>query len=318
MSKFKIIPTLSSIIARVLNPVLKPWDAFLIRSHAKATKYFPVFIVGAPRTGSTILYQTITNYFDVLYTDNVVNHFYRTFFLAFKISNFFYGTKAHNSSESYLGQTYASGMHGPSECSGFWYRWLSTGKHYIEKGEIDMHSIHEIRNNIHAVSNYFKKHIVFKNLNNGQRLELINEVDKQSRFIFISRDPFFTVQSILLARRKIGYPKNKMFGVYPKNFKELEKYDEIEMVVRQVLNLEAEIKKSLSLFPKENIINIQYNLFCENPEKYLELIQNRFFNGSVSAKKNATKPKIKFSETVRLNDAEVLKVKELLKILKEE
>jgi hypothetical protein len=29
-------------------------------------------MIGAPRTGSTILYQSLTNYFDLLYIDNLV------------------------------------------------------------------------------------------------------------------------------------------------------------------------------------------------------------------------------------------------------
>src|SRR6056297_1278708 len=96
-------------------PVIHFFERDKIKSYgSQPLKHQPVFIIGAPRTGSTILYQALTNLYDVLYIDNLVCRFHRNLFLGFRVSNRIYGAKPHNSFSSYHGRT--RGGHSPSEC----------------------------------------------------------------------------------------------------------------------------------------------------------------------------------------------------------
>ena len=66
-----------STLRRVLKysrPIISIFESLKIKKYAtKEPEYQPVFIIGSPRSGSTILYQLITNYLDVLYVDNLIN-----------------------------------------------------------------------------------------------------------------------------------------------------------------------------------------------------------------------------------------------------
>ena len=67
------------LITRPVNKVLqaitfRPLEKYLINKHIQEEiKYPPVFIIGAPRTGSTILYEYITNYLDIAYINSILS-----------------------------------------------------------------------------------------------------------------------------------------------------------------------------------------------------------------------------------------------------
>ena len=57
----------------LISPLISLWEQkYFLKYRDFKPKYQPIFIIGAPRTGSTILYQTITNQLDVLYIDNMI------------------------------------------------------------------------------------------------------------------------------------------------------------------------------------------------------------------------------------------------------
>jgi hypothetical protein len=68
-------------ILSLFTPIIVKWQKpYLDKYGNQPLKHQPVFIIGAPRTGSTILYQTLTNLYDVLYIDNLVCRFSKNLF----------------------------------------------------------------------------------------------------------------------------------------------------------------------------------------------------------------------------------------------
>ena len=103
-----------------------------------------------------------------------------------------------------------------------------------------------------------------------------------------------------------------MFGVFPANYKELEQYDELEMVVRQVFELEKEIQNSLQLFPKENILKIEYQAFCNDPNKYLQVMERNLFKNQITIRTKNVPPEINLSETIKLSKEETDRIHRLI------
>jgi len=240
-----------------IAPIIRFFEKKKVQKYAKKTlKHQPIFIIGAPRTGSTILYQTLTNQTDVLYIDNLVGKFYRNLFFGFWLSNKLFKQKAHNCFSSNHGST--KGLHSPSECGDFWYRWLPKDRHFIDDNDITDKMVKEIREEISAVINRYDKPLVFKNLNAGQRLRLIVKCFPNAKLIFVKRDPFFTVQSILQAKRKNKIPENQFWGIMPQNVKELKRLDWCPQIVGQVYFLEKQIIQDLSLFSDVSTITVNY------------------------------------------------------------
>ena len=250
----------NAITFNLFTPVIKKYETKRIKAYGTSNlKHQPVFIIGAPRTGSTILYQAITNQSDVLYIDNLVCKFYRNLFFGFQLSQKLLGGKAHNSFKSDHGDTTRFGWRAPSECGCFWYRWLPTEKHFVDHNEVPPASITEIREEVTACSNFFDRPIVFKNLNAGQRLRMLVEAFPNASLVFVRRDPLYTAQSIIKAKRKLGIADNTLWSVLPSNHKELEGLDWPEQVVKQIYFLEKQIAEDVRLFSQDNVYELNYS-----------------------------------------------------------
>lgn len=278
-------------------PFIKVWEDKQIKKYASMPlKHQPVFIIGAPRTGSTILYQTITNQLDVLYIDNLVCNFHRNLFFGFWLSNKLFGQKAHNCFNSDHGDT--KGLHAPSECGAFWYRWLPKERHFIDNDDITNTMVKEIRDEITAVTNFFDKPLVFKNLNAGQRVRLLQKCFPNAKFIFVKREPIFTAQSMLKAKRKLKIDDNQFWSVMPKNFKDLEKLSAYEQIVSQIYFIEKQIVDDFKEFKELKLYTINYNEIENKYQEYKDFITTK-------EKQDFKKAHIVLTEKISLNEKEV-------------
>lgn len=233
------------------------WENIRFR-HVELDSNQPIFIIGAPRTGSTILYQALTNCFEVSYVDNLACAWHRNLRFGLWLSQKKYGNQPHGNFKADHGNTQRFGAHAPSECGQFWYRWLPKNRHFIDHHEVTEKMVSEIRSEVLGASNYLQRPLLFKNLNAGQRLRLIIKAFPSAKIIFVRRDPRFVIRSILRARKKVGTPNNRLWSILPPNYEELLSLSEGDMCAAQVFFLEKQIEDDLALFPKENIKEVHY------------------------------------------------------------
>lgn len=285
-----------------LSFLIKRWEKNQIEHYSKIPlKHQPVFIIGAPRTGSTILYQTITNRYDVLYIDNLACKFYKNLFFGMWLSNKIFKQKAHNCFQSDHGNT--KGLHAPSECGGFWYRWLPTDKHFIDYSDISDCMVDEIRDELTAIINCFDKPIIFKNLNMGQRMRLIQKIFPEAKFIFVRRDPLFTAQSIINAKRKLNISDDHYWSIMPYNIAELEKLPSYEQVTKQIFFLEKQICSDSKLFNANSMLEIQYTNL--DGQAIVDIGKQLCFK----CKSSYMDEFIKITDKNSLNDSEITQIK---------
>lgn len=300
----------SKIIA-VISPFINIFEKRALSKYNKVPlKHHPIFIVGAPRTGSTILYQILTNRMDALYIDNFVCRFFQNLFFGFWLKNIIYKQKAHNNFFSKYGNTTEGGPIAPSECGNFWYRWLPKDHHFIDYHEITDKMVDEIRKEITAIINYYDRPLIIKNLNAGQRLRLIVKCFPSAKLIFMKRDPLFTSQSILLAKRKLGKADNEFWSVKPNNFQSLLNLKGVEQVVHQIYYIEKQIHVDSNLFGKDNLLEVSYRELYTNQEKTISEILD--FVGS-GTRKNYKNSKISHTEKQILDDKEFSILKNTVK-----
>jgi len=242
-----------------LSPVIGVFEnRVLDRTPEPGDAPAPVFVIGAPRTGSTILYQALTHMFDVGYIDNLACTWCHNLRFGMWLSKRRYGNRAHGNFSADQGSTITAGGHAPSECGRFWYRWLSRTEHFVDAGETPAATLEEIRAEIAGAQRVAGQPMLFKNLNAGQRLRMIHGIFPDARFIFIRRDPRFVIRSILKARRKSGTPADELWSVRPACYRELLDKPETDMVAAQVWHIEKQIAEDLELFPPENRMTLHY------------------------------------------------------------
>lgn len=269
---------------QIMNPFINIWEkSMLNRYGGKDPEHSPIFIIGAPRTGSTVLYQTITNNFDVSYIDNLACMFHRNLFFGMWLSNKLFRNKPHNCFKSIHGNTWKTGgFHAPSECGQFWYRWLPKERHFIDYDEITDFVVRKIRKNIFAIINYFDKPFIFKNMNVGQRLRLIHEIDPDSKLIWVKRDPIGTCLSILKVKNDLYHDINKWWSIKPKSYKDIKDLKPFKQVVLQVYNIEKQINKDLKLFNYNNVSIVHYEDFRQNPDEAIRALKVEAAKRSIS------------------------------------
>jgi len=297
-------------LIKIYNSISYPiriWENKFINKYGKMPlKHQPIFIVGAPRSGSTILYQILTNLYDVLYIDNLVCKLNRNIFFGLFLADKIYGKKPHNNYQSFHGRT--KGLHSPAECGQLWYRWFPKDRHYLDVSDVPERTILEIRKEVSSIVNYFDKPIVFKNLNAGQRIRVLSKCFPMAKFLFIIRDPKDISHSILKAKRRIGIPDNQLWSIMPKNSDELKMLEWDEQIVKQIYYLEKQIVEDSSLIDDNNFYIFFYNEFSLRSIKEIAIKLN------LMKKSNFTVPEIKIDETIKFStEAEQInkKVEEL-------
>ena len=72
------------------------------------------------------------------------------------------------------------------------------------------------------------------------------------------RNPLFTAQSILMAKRKLGIADNCFWSIMPDSVSSLRKMEWPKQIVMQIYDLEKQITTDLSLFKKNNVYSIAY------------------------------------------------------------
>ncbi|MEY8200574.1 MAG: sulfotransferase [Colwellia sp.] len=277
------------------SPIIALWEKLKAADYAnKPLMHQPVFIIGAPRTGSTILYQGLTNYIDVLYIDNLTSRLYKNFFFGIWLSRKVYKGRAHNNYKAEYGSTVRYGGSAPSECGEFWYRWMPHGKHFLRAEDLAKKDLTQIRKEITGIINYHNKPIVFKNMNAGLRMQVLSKIFPDAKFIWIKRNPLYVSQSLLEVRKKINGNFDDWWSLMPKNYTALKEMDSTDQVVGQIYSIEKQINEDCQLFPNENTLILDY----EELRNYGAILKklHKFVGAGVGLKKNFIAPKIVIEE----------------------
>lgn len=243
------------------NKLLVPIDRMFLKA-VTPSSFRPIFIVGAPRTGSTILYQILTHQFDIGYISNFECIFSQTTELGCRIHKYIYKNQRHASFSAVHGAT--DGLNSPSECGNFWYRWFPRNKHYVCSEEIDSSSKKNMQLAVHGIMNMKQKPLLFKNLNCGQRIRVLREVFPEALFIYCKRNPVYVAQSILRVKERLFADASKWWSIMPKEYDQIKLFKSEHQVVAQVYFIEKEIENALDTHPSAQFIVVKYEDFCSN------------------------------------------------------
>lgn len=221
--------------------------------------HFPVFIIGAPRSGTTIYYQILTSALDCTYIDNLTHLAKENVLTGKKISSFFGGRKRHQNFQSQYGDTSSSSLFAPSEGGQIWHHLLNSSAETFKPEHYTEQNLSRIKRKLYALLNISQKPFVSKNTYNSLRMELLSKIHPGTKIIWIKRDPFFTAQSIYFARRKNNGDVNKWWGVKTTTFHADMHLPFAEQIVKQVFDVEKHIYSKKEKFSKEQWLELNYS-----------------------------------------------------------
>lgn len=245
----------------ILNSALHHLECKLANGNDQSLSYPPLFIIGAPRSGSTLLYQVMAEYYDFGYLSNL----HCTFYGCPSLIQRFIGAQRWQKPSKYAStHGLTEGRSAPSECGAFWYRFFRRKPQYVALHEADQQKMIQLRSAIRALGDAFKKPILFKNLLCSLRLEPIASALPEALFIIIRRNEVDNAHSLLEGRKKIYGNYTQWWSAEPPAVEQLKQLLPHEQVVEQIYHIYALIDKQRQVIGPEKFIEIQYEAFCDD------------------------------------------------------
>lgn len=272
--------------------VLQPIEKYLAKKYGDEgiKRYPPVFIIGAPRCGSTLLYKVLTERFEFSYFSNFTAKFYKIPICGSLLQNWL-GISAPTGDYSFnCGQV--NGLGSPHECGEFWYRWFPRGMHvYVAPGQTPSMDLKELRTEIGGISAFTKRPVIFKNLYNSMRIAPIIEAIPEAVFIVCKRDYLDNSLSILKGRINSLKTKEKWWSLPPKEVDSLSVLPWSEQIAGQVYYTYQQIEEDKAHLGTERFSEIKYEEFCANVHSSVAKIERFLADKGCSLKKMGDIPK---------------------------
>ena len=226
-----------------------------------------VLIVGPPRSGSTLLYQTLSRYANVSYFTNWTVQFSRSPISATRMVQ---GRQLRSKRDfrNYYGQT--AGLKSPNDGFEIWNRWFGSDR-YRTRELLDSEAVADMRRFFAAWTQQFNRPFLNKNNRNTDCVNLLSEVLPQAHFLVIRRDPLFIAQSLLEARQQIQGSKDKAWGLAStqQHAEADEPLGYIDDVCDQLIAIENRLREHSKALDPKRLVEVTYEEFCRDPSKTL-------------------------------------------------
>lgn len=252
---------------RKIAPLLSKVDHLLC---AESDEPQPIFLLGVPRSGTTLTYQLIVHCFDLLYVSNLVERFYATPNLAFAVDQRL-GSKGKPSFTSSYGKINVNGIKSPNQGVNFFYQFfgLDDIKHHQTLAELDLAKLSLMRKTIGGLTAKYKKQMVFKELSLGQKIPVLQHSFPYAKYILIERNLLFTAQSIHRAMTKNNHPEQSMWGGQFDGFEQYLSLNKNKLVANQVVGITRGIEQGLEQIDSERVLRVNYKDICLNASQTL-------------------------------------------------
>ena len=248
-----------------LNAHLAPLEKQLISGFDRPQLPI-VFIVGAPRSGSTLLSQTLTQIGSFSYVSNFVARFWMAPYVGMLIEDAL-GIRKLESNQSFVSRFgVTEGWVGPHEFGYFWSRWFRFGEtHQLDAKELEEVDLDALRKELAALESVCNRPLCFKYLPFGLHIPFLAERFESSIFLLCRRQPIYNMQSLLLARSKILGDEGHWWSLRPKEYPDLLSTSPYEQIAGQIYYTLKDIEVSFSSLSSERFLHILYENLCSQP-----------------------------------------------------
>lgn len=235
--------------------------------------YPPIFIIGPPRSGSTLLFQVMVNSFNFNYTTNADAKWYGGISLR---KRFFPVQKNEEKTnfDSNHGQT--TGRYAPHECGEYWYQYFRRKPQYVSSDEVENEKMVRLTRSLLRITAAGKAPMLFKNMNCALRLGPLHQACPDALYIVTHRDLLWNGHSLLKVRKKVHGNYNSWWSMEPEEIEDLKILPPEEQVTEQIRAINKEIDEQKRHIGANRFIDIHYEDLCEDPKKVMSNM-NDFF-----------------------------------------
>lgn len=252
-----------------------------------------LFILGLPRSGTTLIYQYIVHCLDVAYFTNGVERarWYPCLMTAYQ--RWRYGDYRSDFKSRY-GQV--EGPVAPHEAGGVWGRFFDN-EAYTRYDDLTPETIRLLRRTVFCVQG-INRPFVNKNVKHLLRIDALAGVFPNAHFLVVERNLADVAVSVLRGRYKNHGNGAVWWSARPPNYEALKNLTPAEQVAGQVMALREKMELDLAALP-ERVLRVGYEDFCRAPETLIEQLQE-----AIGPVETRNPPKISFALSVNRPETE--------------
>lgn len=230
----------------------------------------PVFILGAPRSGTTLLYQLLVEGLDVGWLANA--HMESPSDVS-RIERRERPRSRRSSSDFESAHGATAGDWGPSEAGAFWYRFFPRRPHQAHDADATRARTRAIRAVVREFMDACGAPVVFKNVFNSLRVPVLAASLPEARFVLIERDPAANARSLLAGRARRG-DLDAWWSAEPDGADSLRGATPAEQVVWQVERMNEVARRELEVLHPDRSLVVDYADLCRDPRAVLTRIHD--------------------------------------------
>lgn len=233
-----------------------------------------IFVVGLPRSGTTLLMQCLAQSFDIGFVNNIVARFWSNPLLGFLLSQLA-GSSYKSDFTNDFGKT--NDAYAPHEFSYFWNKNFKVTRYQSYLAEVNSKIIEwpSIFDTIKKMQAAHGKGFLFKAMHQGRHLSEFYESFPNLFVIYIKRDPIEVSHSVLKARRNYYSDPNEWWSLFSRNYKEIKSKPYHEQIPLQLESLNNEFDTNFAQLPEANKILVEFTDLIRTPSNVILDIANK-------------------------------------------
>ncbi|HVS08744.1 MAG TPA: sulfotransferase [Planctomycetota bacterium] len=235
-------------------------EPVLVRTLRLENRFPPLFVVGAPRTGTTLALQVLAGGFRFAWFTNASNN--RP--LA-PVWSAWRSLRAHPIEASFTSDY--GRIEGPSAPSDGWRvlkRWFPL---YDDSAPVQR--LGELRTTVRLLERLFGAPFLLKNNHNSTRIDALAGLFGSALFVHVTRSLPEAAASLLEARARHRVPLGAWWSASPPAEHGRRFTSELEQVVRTLRGLDEHLRSSLTRLPRDRWLAIDYEALCAEPGRLL-------------------------------------------------
>jgi len=233
----------------------------------------PLFILGVPRSGTTLFYQTVVQNMQVTFFPAPMTYCYGLANGLQRLLQTLHRRPTVNY-ESHYG--HVSGWLAPTEDANFWLQWLpSDGElgHRVSPDDVEFDNYHSMIFIVASLESIAKHPLAIKSLYLDMNAGLLARLFPNARFVHVHRNPITNCQSLLLGRQRQRNP-NLWWSVKIPYYHRLLREPLWRQVCEQYFYTEKILHEDLKKYASnDRVFDVQYELFCREPNKVLDELE---------------------------------------------
>jgi hypothetical protein len=253
-----------------LNDALAPLEEALVEAFEAPTEPL-LFIVGAPRSGTTLLTQLLITEYQIGYVSNLVARFWKAPYLGLLLAKEIRDADRPPDVGFSSDRGFTSGYEGPHEFGYFWRRWFDYQESHSVRGEaIYAETVEALRKECAAMQSVEEVPFLFKNLVCSFQVDFLARTFPQSVFLHCRRNPLYVAQSLLRCREQYCGSRKAWFSVKPEAYPELKELPYPDQIAGQIYYTRRHVEDAFQRLSDDRYCQVDYEAIVDAPAPSLQ------------------------------------------------